>query len=67
MIVDGATYCIYSFGVVTTGAGDILTVRGDCDIDGDSVHSVKTQVYRGYGNTFVLDSGLSLEPESTTF
>jgi type IV pilus assembly protein PilA len=54
LIVEGATYCLYSFGVVTTSRGDLLTIIGDCDIDGDGFPNTKVQTYQGYGNAFVL-------------
>jgi prepilin-type N-terminal cleavage/methylation domain-containing protein len=54
LIVEGATYCTYQFGVDTGVAPVRLIVTGDCDIDGDSVLNTKVQTYHGYGNSFVL-------------
>jgi prepilin-type N-terminal cleavage/methylation domain-containing protein len=65
LVVEGSTYCSYMFSIVTAAAGDMLTVVGDCDIDGDGAHSTKVQTYQGYGNAFVLLPGP--EPESNVF
>jgi prepilin-type N-terminal cleavage/methylation domain-containing protein len=62
LIVEGPTYCLYSFGVLTTSKGDLLTITGDCDIDGDGIPNTKVQVYQGYGNAFVLVSDPTSDP-----
>jgi prepilin-type N-terminal cleavage/methylation domain-containing protein len=54
MIVEGATYCTYKFDLDGASTPVNLIVVGDCDIDGDAVHSMKIQTYSGYGNAFVL-------------
>ncbi len=58
MMVDGATYCSYSF-LYDPGTA-ILSVAGNCDLDGDGNFNTLVQVYQGYGNGFVLtDPGTS--------
>jgi prepilin-type N-terminal cleavage/methylation domain-containing protein len=62
LIVDGPTYCVYSFGVARTPTGDLLTVVGDCDIDGDGIPNTKVQTYKGYGNAFALEAESPNDP-----
>lgn len=52
MIVSGSTYCSYFFSLDATTM--MLTVVGDCDLDGDGIHNTETQIYQGLGNAFVL-------------
>jgi type II secretory pathway pseudopilin PulG len=52
MLVDGSTYCTYSYAYDPGTA--ILWVAGNCDLDGDGVFNTLVQVYQGYGNGFVL-------------
>ena len=59
-IVEGSTYCTYAYAL--DDATMRLLVTGDCDIDGDPVHSTKTQIYDGFGNGFVLNSALASIP-----
>jgi prepilin-type N-terminal cleavage/methylation domain-containing protein len=67
LVVDGATYCAYSFAIDQAVVPIRLYVRSACDIDGDGVPSVKVQVYDGFGNAFVLNSTLSVESDSSLF
>jgi len=67
LVVDGATYCAYSFALDQSAAPMKLLVRSACDIDGDGIQSVKVHVYDGYGNAFVLRPDLSVEPDSRIF
>ncbi len=67
LVVDGATYCVYSFAVDDKVAPARLYVRSDCDIDGDGTPNVKVQVYEGYGNAYVLNAALSTESDSNVF
>ena len=64
-IVEGSTYCTYAFAL--DDATMRLLVTGDCDVDGDAVHSTRTQVYDGYGNGFVLNSALCIDPDPGVF
>ncbi len=52
MLVDGATYCTYSYAYDPVTA--IMMVVGNCDLDGDGDFNTLVQVYRSYGNGFVL-------------
>ncbi len=52
MLVDGATYCTYSYAYEPVSA--IMWVAGNCDLDGDGIFNTLVQVYQGYGNGFVL-------------
>jgi len=52
MLVDGSTYCTYSYAYDPGTA--IMWVAGNCDLDGDGVFNTLVQVYQGYGNGFVL-------------
>ena len=67
LVVDGATYCAYSFALDQAATPVKLLVKSVCDIDGDGVQSVKVQVYDGYGNAFILRPDLSPEPASNIF
>ncbi len=67
LVVDGGTFCAYSFAVDPATAPVRLYVRSACDIDGDGTHNVKVQVYEGYGNAYVLNTALSTESGSNVF
>jgi prepilin-type N-terminal cleavage/methylation domain-containing protein len=67
LVVDGATYCSYSFAIDQAMVPVRLYVRSACDIDGDGVPNVKVLVYDGFGNAFVLNSALSVESDSSLF
>jgi len=57
-VVEGLTYCsyMYEYDDVT----QLLLVKGQCDIDGDSSPNLLVQTYQGYGNALVLvDPGTS--------
>jgi prepilin-type N-terminal cleavage/methylation domain-containing protein len=56
--VEGSTYCAYRYEY--DDVTQLLLVKGQCDIDGDSVPNLLVQTYQGYGTGFVLlDAGTS--------
>jgi type IV pilus assembly protein PilA len=59
LIVEGATYCSYHFVVFDTLVPELLMVVGDCDIDGDGNHNIRTQYYEGSGHSFLPRPDLS--------
>jgi prepilin-type N-terminal cleavage/methylation domain-containing protein len=61
LIVEGATYCSYQFAVLDTLVPELLVIVGDCDIDGDGVHNVRTQFFEGIGHSYVPRPDLSTE------
>jgi prepilin-type N-terminal cleavage/methylation domain-containing protein len=59
-VVEGSTYCTYSY--VYDDSSSLLVVRGQCDIDGDHVPNLLVQTYQAYGNGLVLvDAGIPNE------
>ncbi len=63
MLVDGSTYCTYSFAYDPDTA--VMWVAGACDLDADGSLNTLVQVYQGYGNGFVLtDAGT---PSTTAY
>ncbi len=67
LVVNGGTYCVYSFAVDNRSAPVKLLIKSVCDIDGDGVQNVKLDVYEGYGNAYVLNQALSLESDQNVF
>ena len=57
MVVTGSTYCSYFFTLNTTTM--LLTVVGECDVDGDGVQNTRTQTYLGMGNAFILQTDVT--------
>jgi type IV pilus assembly protein PilA len=57
-VVEGSTYCSYRYEY--DDVTQLLLVKGQCDIDGDSAPNLLVQTYQGYGNGFALvDPGTS--------
>jgi Tfp pilus assembly protein PilE len=57
-VVEGTTYCAYSYEY--DAPTEQLLVKGQCDIDGDRIPNLLVQTYQGYGNGLVLvDPGVS--------
>jgi prepilin-type N-terminal cleavage/methylation domain-containing protein len=51
-VVEGSTYCSYQYEY--DDVTQLLLVKGQCDIDGDSAPNLLVQTYQGYGNGLVL-------------
>ena len=51
-VVEGSTYCSYRYEY--DDVTQLLLVKGQCDIDGDSAPNLLVQTYQGYGNGLVL-------------
>jgi prepilin-type N-terminal cleavage/methylation domain-containing protein len=57
-VVEGMTYCAYSYDYDQDST--LLIVRGQCDIDGDHIPNLLVQTYRSVGDGLVLvDAGTS--------
>jgi prepilin-type N-terminal cleavage/methylation domain-containing protein len=57
-VVEGTTYCAYSYEYDPPTA--LLLVKGQCDIDGDLNPNLLVQTYQGFGDGLVLvDPGTS--------
>ena len=57
MVVTGSTYCSYFFTLDTTTM--LLTIVGECDVDGDGVQNTRTQTFQGMGNAFVQQTDVT--------
>jgi prepilin-type N-terminal cleavage/methylation domain-containing protein len=54
LIVEGSTYCSYSYAFVDDMTPPVLYVTGACDVDGDTVQNIRVQAYRSEGHAYVL-------------
>jgi len=53
VIIEGSTFCSYSFTLNTAVTPMVLQVVGACDIDGDGVQNIEVETYQGIGNSFL--------------
>ena len=67
LFVEGDAYYSYSFVAddpAPRGANVTLSVTADGDLDGDGVHSIKTNTFRAIGYSFKADPAVLEDPNT---